>query len=219
MWGYDTVIYNTSVVPAAEATTWGLLFDDKYAGRIAWFDTAHQMIMAAGLFLGKTKPETMTTAELNEVAKFLISKKKNVRTFWSSFAQGANLMASGEVAITFGTIPMRTGLTKQGVPVATCWCKEGVLSFVQPAYIPKDSNNQQAAHAMINAMLGQAYSSQLTTVSGYLSASKLAAVSLSAQERATLGYGVLDGSTKNYPLVMPPNLQQWLEVWARVKSA
>jgi hypothetical protein len=34
-----------------------------------------------------------------------------------------------------------------------------------------------------------------------------------------LGYGVLDGSTKNYPLVMPPNLQQWLEVWARVKSA
>ena len=219
MWGYDTVIYNTTVVPAAEATTWGLLFEDKYAGRIAWFDTAHQMIMAAGLFLGKTNPETMSTADLNEVGRFLISKKKNVRTFWSSFAQGANLMASGEVAITFGTIPMRTGLTKQGVPVATCWCKEGVLSFVQPAYIPKDSSNQNAAHAMINSMLGQAYSSQLTSASGYLSTSKLAAVSLTAQERATLGYGVLDGTTKNYPLAMPPNLQQWLEVWARVKSA
>jgi len=219
MWGYDTVIYNTSAVPAADAQSWGLMFDDKYAGRIAWFDTAHQMMMAAGLFLGKEKPEQMSTAELNEVGRFLIAKKKNVRTMWTSFAQGANLLASGEVVITFGTIPMRTGLTQKGFPIATCWCKEGVLSFVQPAYIPKDSSNQAAAHAMINAMLGRDYSSQLAKVSGYLSTSKLAATSLTPDERRVLGYGVLEGTTKNYPLVMPPNLQQWIEVWTRVKSA
>ncbi|MES2534505.1 MAG: extracellular solute-binding protein [Pseudomonadota bacterium] len=219
MWGYDTVIYNTKEVPAADAQSWGLLFEDKYAGRIGWFDTAHQMIMAAALYLGKTKPETMTTAELNEVGRFLISKKKNARVLWSSFAQGANLLASGEIVISFGTIPMRTGLQQKGFPIATAWCKEGVLSFVQPAYIPKDSNNQDAAHAVINAMLGKDYASQLAKASGYLSVSKLAATSLTAEERRTLGYGVLDGSTKNYPLAMPPNLQQWIEVWARVKSA
>jgi len=221
MWGYDTVIYNKDVVPEQDAYTqsWGLIFEDKYAGRIGWFDTAHQMIMAAALYLGNKQPEAMSTAELNEVGKFLIGKKKNVRTLWTSFAQGANLLSSGEIVATFGAIPMRYGLQQKNFPVLGAWCKEGVLSFVQPAYIPKDSKNQDAAHAVINAMLGKGYASQLSPVSGYLSASRLGAQDLSAADRTRWGYGILDGSTKHYPLRMPPNLQQWIEVWARVKSA
>ena len=221
MWGYDTVVYNKDVVPENDPYTqsWGLIFEDKYAGRIGWFDTAHQMIMAAGLYLGNKKPEAMSTPELNEVGKFLTAKKKNVRTLWTSFAQGANLLSSGEIVATFGAIPVRYGLQQKNFPVLGAWCKEGVLSFVQPAYIPKDSVNQEAAHAMINAMLGKSYASQLSTVSGYLSASKLGALDLSGDEKKRWGYGILDGSTTHYPLRMPPNLQQWIEVWARVKSA
>lgn len=221
MWGYDTVVFNSSVVPENDPYTqsWGCIFEDKYAGRIGWFDTAHQMIMAAGLYMGNKKPEAMSTAELNEVGKFLIAKKKNVRTLWTSFAQGANLLASGEIVATFGAIPVRYGLQQRGLPIASAWCKEGVLSFVQPAYIPKDSSNQDAAHAVINAMLGKAYASQLSTVSGYLSASRLGAQDLKPDERRRWGYGILDGTTAHYPLRMPPNLQQWIEVWARVKSA
>lgn len=221
MWGYDTAIYNRDVVPENDPYTqsWGLIFEDKYAGRIGWFDTAHQMIMAAALYLGNKQPETMSTAELNEVGKFLIAKKKNVRTLWTSFAQGANLLASGEIVATFGAIPMRYGLQQRNFPVLGAWCKEGVLSFVQPAYIPKDSSNQDTAHAVINAMLGKSYASQLSVASGYLSASRLGALDLKPDERRRWGYGILDGSTAHYPLRMPPNLQQWIEVWARVKSA
>ncbi len=221
MWGYDTVVYNRDVVPENDPFTqsWGAIFEDKYAGRIGWFDTAHQMIMAASLYLGNKQPEQMSTAELNEVGKFLIAKKKNVRTLWTSFAQGANLLASGEIVVTFGAIPVRYGLQQKGMPIRSAWCKEGVLSFVQPAYIPKDSKNQDSAHALINAMLGKAYASRLSTVSGYLSASTLGAQDLSAADKQAWGYGILDGSTKHYPLRMPPNLQQWIEVWARVKSA
>jgi len=94
-----------------------------------------------------------------------------------------------------------------------------VLSFVQPAYIPKDSSNQDAAHRMINAMLGQTYASQLSPVCGYLSTSKLGARDLSPAERTKWGYGILDGSTKNHPLRMPADLNQWLEVWTRIKAA
>jgi spermidine/putrescine-binding protein len=94
-----------------------------------------------------------------------------------------------------------------------------VLSFVQPAYIPKDSSNQDAAHRMINAMLGQAYASQLSPVCGYLSTSKLGARDLSGADRAKWGYGILDGTTRHHPLRMPENLNQWLEVWTRIKAA
>ncbi len=221
MWGYDSVLFNKDQVPENDAYTqsWGCIFEDKYAGKIGWFDTAHQMIMAAALYLGKAKPEQLDQNELNEIGKFLIAKKKNVRTLWTSFAQAENLLASGEIICTFGPIPVRYNLQKKNFPITNAWCKEGVLSFVQTAYIPKDSKNQEAAHAMMNAMLGKSYASQLSPVSGYLSASKLGAQDLSADERKRWGYGITEGTTRHYPLRMPPNLTNWIEVWSRVKSA
>jgi spermidine/putrescine transport system substrate-binding protein len=218
MWGYDSVLYNTKEVKGDDPS-WGMIFDDKYAGRIGWQDASPHMLLAAGLFLGHKSPETMTSAELNELGKFMTAKKKNVRTIWTSFAQCSNLLATGEVVTTFGPIPVRYGLQQKDQPITNAWCKEGVLSFVQPAYIPKDSSNQDAAHRMINAMLGQTYASQLSPACGYLSTSKLGARDLSSAERTKWGYGILDGSTKHHPLRMPADLNQWLEVWTRIKAA
>ena len=222
MWGYDSVLFNTQQVPADKdpsLQSWGLMFDDKYAGRIGWQDASPHMLLAAGLFLGHKSPETMTSAELDEVGKFMIAKKKNVRTIWTSFAQCSNLLATGEVVTTFGPIPVRYGLQQKGQPITNAWCKEGVLSFIQPAYIPKDSSNQDAAHRMINAMLGEAYASQLSPVCGYLSTSRLGAREMSAADKQKWGYGILEGTTKHHPLRMPADLNRWLEVWTRIKAA
>lgn len=222
MWGYDSVLFNTKEVPAEKdpnLQSWGLIFEDKYAGRIGWQDASPHMLLAAGLYMGHKQPEMMTAAELNEVGKFMIAKKKNVRTIWNSFAQCSNLLATGEVVTTFGPIPVRYGLQQKGQPITNAWCKEGVLSFVQPAYIPKDSSNQDAAHAMINAMLGQQYASAMSPACGYLSTSKLGARDMPAAERARWGYGILDGSTKHAPLRMPADLNRWLEVWTRIKAS
>ena len=73
----------------------GILFDDKYAGKVALRDDAHQMITVGALFLGHENPNAMTDAERKDVVDFLISKKKNFRTLWSKFGEAVNLMASG----------------------------------------------------------------------------------------------------------------------------
>lgn len=221
IWGYDSVLYNRDKIPENDpkTQTWGLIFDDRYAGQIGWFDAPYHMLMAAGLFLGKAAPETMSAEELEEVGRFLISKKKNVRTIWSSFAQGANLLATGEIICTYGPIPVRHDLQQRGFNITNAWCSEGVLSFVQSAYIPKDAKHKKEAHALINAMLDESYATQLSPISGYLSASTKGAQQLSPEDRKKWGYGILDGSTKHYPLKLPPQLNKWIEVWSRVKSA
>ena len=55
VWGYDSVIYNADKIPTDDPLTqsWGVLFDDKYKGRVAWRDDAHGMIMAAALHRGR----------------------------------------------------------------------------------------------------------------------------------------------------------------------
>lgn len=219
--GYDTVLFNSSEVPENDAYTqsWGMLFEDKYAGRIAWFDSALHMFLSAGLYLGKKEPEMMEGAELDEVAKFLISKKKNVRTMWTSFAQGASLIGSGEVVCAYGPLPMRAQLEQRNFPVGSAWCKEGVLSLVSGGFIPKDAPHQDRAHAVINAMLGPEYTSRLTRTTGYLSCSKTALKGLTAEEAKKAGYGIIDGSIKAHQIRQPPKFNEWVEAWSRVKSA
>jgi spermidine/putrescine transport system substrate-binding protein len=219
--GYDSVLFNQTEVPEKDEYTqsWGMIFDDKYAGRIAWFDAPQHMQMAAGLYLGKKEPEKMSREELNEVGKFLIAKKKNVRTFYTSFAQCASLLTSGEVVAAYGPIPVRAGLQQKGVKVTNAWCKEGVLSFIAALYIPKDSPNQDKSHAFVNTIIGAKYCDEMTPISGYLGANKNAGAALTKEQRLAAGFGIYTGETKHYPLRLPAIMPAWIENWSRVKSA
>jgi spermidine/putrescine-binding protein len=220
-WGFDSILYNRAVVPDNDPYTqsWSLLFEDKYAGRIGWWDVAHQMLMAAGLYLGHTEPEKMDRSQLNDAARFLISKKKNVRTFYNTFAQGSNLLSSGEIDVCYGIAPMRNELQKRGFNITGAWPKEGVLSLISAFYIPKDCKNVPGAHAVINAMLGERYAKALADGSGYLSAAKFGDQDLNEAQRKRFGYGLFDGTVKHYPLAFPTNMNMWIEAWSRVKSS
>lgn len=220
-WGFDTVLYNRDHVPESDPATqsWGILFEEKYAGRIAWWDTSLNMLMAAALYLGHDKPDLMDRAQLNEVGKFLIAKKKNVRTIYSSFAQGTNLLATGEVVVAYGLVTQRVELEGKGVNIAGAWAKEGVLSLIQSGYVPKSSKRPEAAEAVINAMLSEPFAKAMTRGCGYLSTSKLGATEFTPEERKRFGFGLFDGTVKHYPQKMPANMSAWIETWARVKSA
>jgi spermidine/putrescine transport system substrate-binding protein len=219
--GYNTVLYNTESIKAEDpdVQTWGALFNDKYAGKIGWFENAHQMMFAAAMFLGKEKPSTMTDAEVREVGNFMISKKKNVRIIWTSFSQCANLFATGEMTVAFGTLPVLTQLAQQGMKVNAAWPKEGVESLIGTVFVPKDSSNQDKSHAVINAMLSDEYAKELPKAAGYLSPNPAGAEGLTKEQMLKAGYGINTGETKNLPMPIPANLNVWVEVWSKIKSA
>ena len=81
-WGFDAILYRTDKVKP-KAQSWGLLFDERYKGKIAWFDDLEMLVMT-GLYLGFKDPWNQTDAQLKQSQKLLISKKQLVRMIWSS---------------------------------------------------------------------------------------------------------------------------------------
>src|SRR5213078_3134115 len=61
-WGFDAILYRSDKV-TPKARSWGLLFDDRYKGRIAWFDDIEMLVMA-GLYLKMPKPWHQTDEQL-----------------------------------------------------------------------------------------------------------------------------------------------------------
>src|SRR5215813_10164306 len=81
-WGFDAILYRTDKVKP-KAKSWGLLFDERYKGKIAWFDDLG-MLTVAGLYLRFPNPWDQTDAQLKQSQKLLISKKHVARLLWSS---------------------------------------------------------------------------------------------------------------------------------------
>src|SRR5881398_3238787 len=81
-WGFDAILYRSDKVHP-KARSWGLLFDERYKGRIAWFDDL-EMITIAGLYLQAKNPWNQTQAELDRSVNFLKKKKHLVKFNWSS---------------------------------------------------------------------------------------------------------------------------------------
>lgn len=221
LWGYDSPLYRTDLIGEGDPNTqaWGVLFNDKYAGRVALRDDAYQSIMAAALHLGHESPASMSAGDLAEVKKFLISKKKNFRTLWTKFGEAVNLMSSGEVWAMYGWMPMRAALHANGVKVKNAWPKEGILLWNMSAFIPKDSKNVEATTSVVNAMLSPEFGVAMTEATNYGSASQKAIDAFSVADQERIGLNATTRGGKLNPLKWPNDMNSWIEAWGAFKAA
>jgi spermidine/putrescine transport system substrate-binding protein len=220
-WGYESVIYNTERVPTGDPLTesWRVLFDDKYKGRLAWRDDAHGMIMTAGFALGHKDPVKLAGKDLAEVGKFLADRKKNIRTMWTKFGEAVGLMASGEVWAMYGWVSMRANLRKQGLKVLNNWPRESLLTWSFAAIVPKDAPQAAAAERVINVMLNDEYGRKLIEATNYPSTSEKAARSFSKEQWADMGLNIDERGIPLYGFDLPPNMNEWVETWNKVRVA
>jgi spermidine/putrescine-binding protein len=221
VWGYDSVIYNADKIPTQDPLTqsWGVLFDDKYKGRIAWRDDAHGMIFAAALHRGHKNPIAMDKSDLKDITSYLIDRKKNVRTMWTKFGEALNLISSGEVWAMYGWIAMRRILQGKGMNVTNNWPTDGLLTWNQSGFIPKDSPNTASSEAVINAMLSTEFGKELTKATNYPSTSAKVAALFNAEEKRKLGFDIADRGLKLVGLNQPADIDKWVEAWNIVKTA
>ena len=148
-WGFDKILYRTDKV-RPKAMSWSLLLDDRYKGKIAWFDDLNQLVWA-GYYLGFKTPYDQTDAELEQSQKLLMSKKKNVRLFWSSETDLQTAFASGDLWIAFAWPADWAAMKAKGLKVAYMTPKEGALSWVGMLMLGKGTPRPDHAHAFADA--------------------------------------------------------------------
>jgi putative spermidine/putrescine transport system substrate-binding protein len=114
-------------------TSWGDLLSPEFKGRAALQDQPTVGVIdvalaleAQGLVQYKDKGN-MTKPEIDKTIKTMIDIKKggHFRSFWSTFDQSVNLMASGEVVIQSMWSPAVAAVRTRGVPCTYQPLKEG----------------------------------------------------------------------------------------------
>jgi spermidine/putrescine transport system substrate-binding protein len=171
-WGFDAILYRTDKVKP-KSNSWGLIFDDRYKGKISWFDDLN-MITIAGLYLGFKNPWNQTDAQLKRSQDLLIKKKKNVRLIWSSETNLWEAFGSGDIWIAYAWPNDWVQMKKKGLKVAYMRPKEKPIAWVGMFMLLKTSSRPKLAHAYVDAWSSTKSAKWLEDNYGYGHANTLA---------------------------------------------
>jgi spermidine/putrescine-binding protein len=148
-WGFDAILYRADKVKP-KARSWGLIFDERYKGRIAWFDDI-VMLEAAGLYLGFKDTWNQTDKQLEQSQKLLMSKKHLVRLIWSSETNLWQAFGSGDIWIAYAWPNDWVQMKKKKLPVVYMLPKERPIAWVGMFMLLKGTPRFRLAHAYVDA--------------------------------------------------------------------
>src|SRR5947209_3750391 len=148
-WGFDAILYRSDKVKP-KAKSWGLLFDERYKGKIAWFDDI-EMLEIAGLYLGFKNTWNQTDAQLKQTQKLLTSKKHLARLIWASETNLQEAFGSGDIWIAYAWPNDWVQMRKKRLPVVYMRPKEKPIAWVGMFMLVKGSPRPHLAHAYVDA--------------------------------------------------------------------
>ncbi len=188
-YGNSSVIYRKDLVDKSyqDNPTWGLLYDEKYKGRLANYETSAAVVQCAALVLGYDNIYTLNDEQLAEIKKLASKQRDLLRMYWSDATQLEQAMASGEVVAAYGWNASLVNLKKQGLDVAMMVPKERMFTWIAGFTMHKNVKNEDAAYDLIDAWTSAESGAWLMENYGYGSTNKAAYAKADPKKLADLG--------------------------------
>ncbi len=218
--GYNTVAFNKDKVDPADMQDVGLLFTDKYAGRMAIYDyylpVMGMVQMARG---GKTAD--MTAADVEAMQPDLFKMKENSEGVLGVVA-AQTALATGEVDIVVGGGEWLTAVLSEEKPELDWVIPDaGAVRWTQSIGIFADSEKQDLALKFVQYILSPEGQARLATSSCYwaMPANSAAGSVLTDAQKAALRWDQQDAYLANTQLYPAPDEALDLEMqdaWAEM---
>jgi len=164
-WGFAAPMYRADLVEPQEES-WGLLFDDRYSGKISWWDSLN-MLVVAGYYHGVADPWNMSDDELAQMRDFLIEKKPLVQFFWGQSYDLFRAFKQEEVWIGYAWPDSWVYAKGANLDVVYMDPKEGRTSWYCGFGLFKDTENYQHAHKYVESWTSARAAEFLLNFYGY----------------------------------------------------
>lgn len=215
-WGPNVLVYNTEAVQSAP-NSWDILADPAYAGKIALPDNP-MTIADVALWLGKADPYNLTEADLAEVKQKLLELRPNIRKFWTTAGELANLFQSGEIVMAHAWPLTYTQLREAGFPAGTVSPKGKLTGWTDSWMISEKSRHADAAYEWINYILSGEGQKGVIAVTGYSGATTLGAEAIGAEKSHELFMDDLSLHAQINMWQSVKNYDQWVQLWNEIRS-
>lgn len=156
-WGNTSIVYRTDLAPEyVDNESYEILWDPKYKGRVATFDSLVDAVVLSGLVAGIPDMfDYSDPAHLDAAREKTRQLVDQVKFFSNDPTTLEQAIASGEIVAATVWNESVVRLKDQGLAVKYMNPKEGIMTWVCGLSIIKDSENVDKAYDLINAMLAK----------------------------------------------------------------
>ena len=147
-WGSVGIIYNTTMVDEP-ITSWGAMFDEKYAGQVLMINNSRDALMAALCYLGY---DINTTDEAQLTEAFQLVKNAKDKGVYQAFVMDEvfGKMEGGNAAIAMYYAGDYLTMLENNEDLAFVIPEEGSNWFVDAMCVLKDTQHMSEAEEWIN---------------------------------------------------------------------
>jgi spermidine/putrescine transport system substrate-binding protein len=151
-WSSVNIYYNPKFVSPAP-TSWEVLTEAKYAGKVVAENQPTDLMAMAGLATGAKQPYGMTTAEISRAQDFLKSAKPAFLKLVSQNSDSVRALADGSAWIALENLGTDFRVKAAGGPlVKEATPKEGVVGWIDGEQMVKASPHHGRFDQFLNAM-------------------------------------------------------------------
>lgn len=214
--GTVVLIYNKTLV-SQTPTSWNILWDEKYAGKILMFDNPRDSFAIAQAVLGQDY-NTTNPDDWRAAAEKLKEQKPLVTYVMDEVFEK---MESGTAALA----PYYAGdyeiMLKNNPDLGFCIPEEGVNRFVDSMCIPKGTQNKKAAELFINFMLETEIALANAETVGYASPNKtvIENPNYSLKDSKAVYPDFSQIKTQYFHNLSQESLDLMTELWGEVKNS
>jgi spermidine/putrescine transport system substrate-binding protein len=182
-YAYTAIAYNTETVPAEDVASVQVFTDPKYAGRISLPDSTDDVWSLAFMATGVTSWDNVTDEQFQAAADWLRAVHPNVRAYWADPTELAQLMASGEVQVSWSWNDTTAILRSENFPIGfNRTAKEGAATWYCGAVNLKDGPGvEDNAYDFVNSVLAHPSATAILDAVGYSSSNDAAMATIPAE--------------------------------------
>jgi spermidine/putrescine transport system substrate-binding protein len=187
-WGQTSITYRTDLVDwQGEPESWGLLWDERYKGKIGMLGSAGDAWWCAAIYAGVDFNEIGSAENIKKVADLLRKQRPLIRVYTDDVTSLEQALASGELVAAMTWNASAATLKAEGVPVAFAKPKEGALTWVCGLMMHKDAPHPDKAHDLIDSLISVERGKIMIEEEGYGHSNQKAMESVSDEKLAELG--------------------------------
>ncbi len=187
-WGGTSVTYRTDLVDLqGQPESWGILWDERYKGRLSAIATAGDTWWCAAIYAGVDFKDIATDEGFKKVAALLRKQRPLIRLYSDDMTTLEQALAAGELVAAMTWNSSAVTLKKEGVPVTFANVKEGQLTWVCGGMIHKDAPHIGKAHDIIDSLISVDTGKYIIDEFGYGHSNKKSFEAFSDERLAELG--------------------------------
>jgi spermidine/putrescine transport system substrate-binding protein len=217
---YTAIAYNTDQVPAEDIASLNTFKDPKYAGRISLPDNTDDVWALALLATGVSDWTEVTDDQFKAAADWLREVHPNVRAYWSDPSELSQLMATGEVLLSWSWNDSVALMRAEGLPIGfQRQAAEGASAWFCGYVNFKDApGSEDKAYDFMNSWLRADSAKVVLTDFGYTHSNSAAMAAISEEDLKAADVDPID-TTLLFQTPLPTEVRdRMLEEFELIKS-